>query len=267
MIFPNEDDNGLLSAADQGYRFRVCGYSVPKEGHEEHENEDAFAFQERDGILRVAVADGATESFYSRHWAQLLVDSFVSLEQRSISEEVEKDWIQSAAMAFSAQHPLENLPWHAHHKGALGSHATFAGFAFDLDRWTYRTYQMGDCCLLVSGKKTRIIPKSFGAPLQFTNQPKTVRSKHPKAIPYAFQSRVRSLRSGSSTVFLLTDALADALLLGTQANNASAIATLAALTGKEDFVTYVQDLRKNNRIRNDDTTLVIVELERAAIER
>ena len=61
---------------------RICtkAFHVPKHGNAEEEYEDAF-FPEKHldrkaKEFRCAVADGASESAFSGHWAQLLVHGF-----------------------------------------------------------------------------------------------------------------------------------------------------------------------------------------------
>lgn len=263
MILSGEDEIASTDEPVEDLGIGICGYSIPKKGHEERENEDAFSYRLSNGILRVAVADGATESFYSRDWARLLVDEFVALDQEPKRETNGLGWIQTAALSFEQQHPLDNLPWHAQNKGALGSHATFAGLALDLQRRRYRTYQTGDSCLIIQGKKTRIVPKPFDLPLRFDSRPNTIASRRPYDLPYNFRSGSRDLTQETLTVWILTDALAEALSLGSTDDNAKAIKTLANIQSKEDFEALVHGLRSRHLIRNDDVTLVTVALQHA----
>ena len=57
-------------------------HSLPKHGHTAEEYEDATAepVAAGDGTVRVAVADGATESAFAGAWARTLVEEFLNAD-------------------------------------------------------------------------------------------------------------------------------------------------------------------------------------------
>ncbi len=66
-------------------RLQICSSSIPKRGNTLEECQDAHDYgpnkrrlSEKSNGVRIALADGASESAFSRLWAQLLVKDYVA---------------------------------------------------------------------------------------------------------------------------------------------------------------------------------------------
>lgn len=137
------------------------GFSVPKHGLEEDENEDAYAYNPQDGWL--AVADGATEASYARLWARILVEELapVSLAPPgslagvfpSSKEELKerlKLLLPQFQQSWHKRVPWEQLQdkgWLFAVKAGQGAFATLLGVR--LDGLTWRAFNVGDSHLFI----------------------------------------------------------------------------------------------------------------------
>src|SRR6266542_1648333 len=109
---------------------QVRSYLAQKLGTNRNECEDALAYNLQNGAF--ALADGATEAFDSRFWAQLLTrawvrygrpvsrDPFVEMAQ-CLSERTRRRWVK------------KKLAWYAEEKARSGSYAAFIGMVFEFE--------------------------------------------------------------------------------------------------------------------------------------
>jgi hypothetical protein len=129
-----------------GFPFAIEAFSCPKAGNRPEEYEDAWAFRTEGaaGRARVAVADGATESSFSKLWAVLLVESWV----RGRAEGPEAlSRLEGARRLWRRKVVGRKLPWYAAEKASRGAHAAFVGLALDPAERRWRAAAVGDCCL------------------------------------------------------------------------------------------------------------------------
>jgi len=114
-------------------------FSLPKFGNEVHENEDAYYIRNPckpiGGYYRFSLADGATEAYLSKKWAEMLVQSFGESESL-IDEDNFPDFINTVLDSFNAwksRYPEEReadgkpLQWNEEARLREGSDATFLG--------------------------------------------------------------------------------------------------------------------------------------------
>jgi hypothetical protein len=246
-----------MPAADPTLRYLAL--HLPKQGHSEEEYEDALAANPSRG--RFAVADGASESAFARLWAQLLTDHFLAARRsRRLSE-----WVEDARRHWSAQVMGLDLPWYAEMKREEGAFATLLGVSFHRPTagrpWRFRAVAVGDSCLLqVRGdRRVRAFPVQRSS--DFGNQPRLISSRE-AAIP-ASLSCSGSIRPGDR-FFLMTDALAEWFLSCFEKDGRpwEAIASLSSSDGpgpEAAFAAWVEQLRAQDNLRNDDVTLLIIE--------
>src|SRR5213595_4216875 len=89
--YPTETtDNGQLTT-DSFMVLQVQQFLLPKDGAEASECEDAIGVNMAAG--RFAVADGATEAFDARSWAQLLAEGWVACEPATLTTEAFGAWV------------------------------------------------------------------------------------------------------------------------------------------------------------------------------
>jgi hypothetical protein len=250
---------------------RAEAYSVPKVGVTDAENEDSYAGSAFDewlscGSCAFAVADGATEASYSRLWSNLLTQRFVQAVQ---SDSADIDLVQVAASAadeWRRHIEARPLPWYAAEKAASGSFAAFAGLQLldqqadgeTVTRW--RALAVGDCCLFVVRQGCLI--ERF--PIQ--------RSDDIGSSPYLLPTRQEFLDPArvftsegtchsDDSILLMSDALAAWFLRTAERGEQPWVPLLDFGTqAAVEFTETVADLRCRGELRNDDTTLVRVDV-------
>jgi hypothetical protein len=137
-------------------RIDFAAFWLHKDGAEPRQYEDAFAPASVDdrprSRLRCAVADGATESAYSRMWARQLAGGFVSgrLTAPGLAElpALGRRWARSVAHALAHNEPAA---WYLEPKAADGAFAALIGLEFENfaqrdDAGTYTAVALGDSC-------------------------------------------------------------------------------------------------------------------------
>jgi len=109
---------------------------VPKDSSFPDANEDAFVLAT--DIGRVAVSDGASESFDSKTWAHLLTARFVRHPELSAS------WLTDAVADYLTQFDLAQMSWSKQAAFDRGSFATLLGIEEFLDHGTVDVLGVGD---------------------------------------------------------------------------------------------------------------------------
>lgn len=109
---------------------------VPKDSSFPDANEDAFRLET--DIGRVAVSDGASESFDSKTWAHLLTERFVRHPEPHAS------WLTDAVADYLAQFDLAQMSWSKQAAFDRGSFATLLGIQEFPDEGTVEVLSVGD---------------------------------------------------------------------------------------------------------------------------
>jgi hypothetical protein len=106
---------------------RVQMFSLPKQGYRPDEYEDAGAHNTT--ATRLALADGASDSFESRLWAQALVQAFIDTPPAPQREAL-LTWLAAPIQVWRQGIHWEHLPWYAEEKARRGAFATLLGAIF-----------------------------------------------------------------------------------------------------------------------------------------
>ncbi len=232
--------------------------SCPKAGSSQSEYEDAA--RGNDELGRFAIADGATESSYSGEWARHLTSLFVEDPPQSSQERHLAPWIRKAQDTFTVG-LRDTAPWYAIEKARLGAWATFLAFKINVDSRYWVAWAVGDTCLFRCDLLKTALSLAFpiGHPDDFGSSPALVGSK-PISNRYVLSKVSRQwgrARSGTSFV-LASDALA-AWILTDVRNHGRQWLTLLTIEEYE-FPAFVESLRRNSSLKNDDTTAMIIEV-------
>jgi len=242
----------------------VRAFSAAKLGNSEEEYEDAFSHDALFG--RFAIADGASESSFARRWAELLAQGYVSLPPSLSRRRAQRflEWLRPLREEWRATIPWATLPWYAEQKARAGAFSSLLGVCVPgrpsaaKRRWS--AVAIGDSCLFhVRGPALlRAFPtaKSSG----FGNSPFLLRSiadsrQSPLQGVVFAQGRCRP----GDTFVLATDALAQWLLAATEAGQNPWGAT-ASIPDQASFAAWVATLRAERLLRNDDVTLMVIEV-------
>ncbi len=233
--------------------------ALPKAGGEPGAYEDAARVRAEAWPVRAAVADGATESVFAGMWAEMLVRAGTrgALTTARLREGL-PDWQRAWAARCDAQ--AAAAPWYVQAKANEGAFATLLGLEVCADG-CWRAAVVGDCVLfhLRDGALRASWPAH--SPDAFGNRPALVPSR-----ASADASGMEKLRTTTGAwtpgdVFLLaTDAVGAGLLRGAQSPEAPFRPAAAAQWSAAAFRDAVATARAEGTLRNDDSTLLVLEL-------
>lgn len=240
--------------------------SVQKAGHAPSENEDAWASERSSTLegdtLRVAVADGATESLFSGQWARLLAREYVAGKMGEPPALLES--LPGLQRRWRADAETRELPWYAQEKLREGAFATLLGVRCaqsprpgqGVGTWT--ALVVGDSCLFQvrEGRLVCALPLEQAA--AFGSRPFLVSTHegHNSRVGDFVRRASGDLRPGD-LLLLMTDALAQWFLSEHERGGTPWLALPAwgSEAPHERFQPFVDGLRASKVIRNDDVTL------------
>lgn len=255
MSISSTSEPALLNYVESTMKLEFSG-TVPKDPECPEANEDKFAFSE-DG-RRLALCDGASESFNSKLWADLLARQFIA------DPKVNREWIASVLAEYSAVHDFPSMSWSKQAAFEKGSFATLIGVEQFEEHQAVEILAIGDSItmLIDCGKLIRTWP--FDNPEKFKERPTLL----------ATLTAHNDFVSGSSfwtqhgkTFYLekltqpkllcMTDALGEWALKRALANDPGFIELLSLQT-EEQLAEIVQKERAKKRMRIDDSTLLVL---------
>ncbi len=242
---------------------------TPTAGNSTDEYEDASRvdYSECANLARIAICDGASEAAFSREWAQILTEAFVSrpLDLLDLDGPVLTDWLGPCESDWNEAVRWERVPWHGEAKTRAGSLAALLGLTVELTLnrsggFPCCAVAIGDCCLF--GVRGGGLEISF--PLdqsgQFNSTPPLICSNLDDNGDLWEQVLQLSgeFRQGD-LILLASDAVASWLLLKRE----SGAKPWERLLEPEEaeWEGWVQERRQERSMRNDDSTLIGVEVE------
>lgn len=254
--------------------FEIRVFQIPKLGSEPDECEDALSFDPQGRLF--AIADGATDSAFQRLWAGLLVKGFIShppdFFRPSNVKEWFGGWLKAQQEQWGKNIPWDSLSWSGHNKAKMqGGEATFLGIYFFPDKSVWKGIAFGDCNFfhfLNGGHlydwKPLIHSEEFGS------SPVALSSINPNVeIMLGHMMEIGGDYHQGDIILLATDALAEWLVKEIwlvkegDAEKKSPWDTLFSLKTPDDFETLISELRRDKKIKNDDTSLIIIEITHA----
>ena len=242
----------------------MVGFRTPKGGNDIGDWEDFFAYAAADGSARAVVLDGAAEGFDAQRWVSQLAGDFLTLDDAVIAtSDVEAffAWIEGMQQRWDEETPAALNPFEEIKLREQGSLATLVGcvlVGLDGPRPSWEAIALGDAVLfhVRAGRVLATFPNLM--PVDFGINPIGVFTM-PRMLP-----RMReALRTGGGALhvgdalYLASDALAE-FLVGCRP--AEPWEFLADLDDQEVFAHFVRGLRSAGQLKNDDVTLVRVEI-------
>lgn len=225
-------------------------FSTPKS--EDSINEDQWHVSE-DGKI-VALCDGATISYDSRGWAEVLAKGFV------IDQSLGLDWLRAAITDYSVQIDREGLSWSAQAAFDRGSFSTLAGIICDNSGQAARVFAIGDSLVVLVDQDQLLRSYPYSDAEQFDLVPTLMSSAFAQNAGMTdedFTNWWIDLNfSGleKPRVMMTTDALGRWLL----DCPAERVPILLGIGNHSDFESLVQEERRAGRMRRDDTTLLVL---------
>jgi len=230
--------------------------SCPKDPLGSDINEDRRAFNPARGTL--ALCDGASESFNSSVWAQILADKFVA------DPAVTPDWLAGAVADYVSRHDFESMSWSRQASYERGSFSTLLGVQHIPGNQTIEVLAVGDSLAVLTDGDKLVTSWPFSDPERFKERP-TLFATLPEHNGFVSDADFWTMRGRHFELGILTnpylvcvtDALGEWLLRQTQSGG-DGLAKLIALATEEDLIALVVEERAAGRMRVDDSTLLIV---------
>lgn len=251
----------------QNWRIETQHFLLQKEDCAPAECEDAISINARS--WRYALADGATEGFDSRSWAQRLVDGWTVAEPAPLTSEVFRPWVEEQGRRLHASWKDRALPWYAEEKARQGSYAAFVGLGFRAGGASlhWQAIALGDACMIQrrGGKVVRALPISDSS--LFNSSPLLVPSLgalQEVALPHA--TVAGGLAERGDVFLLLSDAGAAWYLKLSQEQKAVAAEfdSLLAASNTGALVELFRRERHAKQINNDDIAILRIAIEQGA---
>lgn len=233
--------------------------SCAKEPDRPEANEDAFAFS-ADG-QRLALSDGASESYDSRMWARLLVAKLAQ------DPAFGPEWLQSAVADYMRKHDFASMSWSQQHAFERGCFATLLCAEHDAATKTLSLFGVGDsvAVLFDGARLERAWPMDDAA--KFRERPtlvSTLREHNHFTLTPDFDGSAREtvqLADLEDPMLLcMTDALGE-WTLRIASESPKRLYKLLAIRSKEELASLVIGEREAKRMRVDDSTLAILRFE------
>ncbi len=235
---------------------------LPKLGQEVSECEDAISFDTQTN--RFAVADGATEAFDARNWAERLAQHWVQRKDTLTIEEF-REWVAIEGRELHDSWTGLTLSWYSEEKARGGSFAALVGLELDLksEPPAWQAIALGDTCLLHcrNGILLKSLPLSRSD--SFNSTPVLVASDSA-----LHETTMQSVVTDSGpcesgdVLFLMSDAAASWCLQRFENTDLDVNEFLSTKTD-EELQQFFDAERLAGRIRNDDLAIVRIEIKRS----
>jgi len=230
---------------------------VPKDPSYPEANEDAYELAAEQG--RIALSDGASESFDSKTWADLLVRRFVH------EPELGQEWLSRLVFDYQSHFDVAKLSWSKQAAFERGSFATFLGVESLPNHASVDVLSVGDSLAVLLDGHTFVDSYPYARSEEFQQRPElfcTSVSHNTFFYSTDFFSNHHKTWEFSDKKFpillCMTDALGEWALRNAQDGNPK-WQQLCSIDDRSQLEALVLNERANKNIRIDDVTLVSVE--------
>jgi serine/threonine protein phosphatase PrpC len=224
--------------------------------------EDAFQVDSQRGLA--AVCDGVASTIFSGRWAQILVKLVIAQPPNVNDRGALEVWLRQAREAWSQSIDDTALAWHQKPKMLDGAAATLQWIQIasapspDAIPRPYRmwSFSVGDCCLFHVRANQVLQTFPFQDSSHFEEHPQVIRSVFKRDDVVAFQAMETECHPGDLVV-LCTDAIAAWTMRQMEAGVSLDWQAYWQMTAQQ-WQQWVLQLRQQNQIRFDDSTLVLL---------
>lgn len=253
-----------MSSAKQSttWELQLRQLLLPKLDQEASECEDAIAIDAQ--TCRFAVADGATEAFDARNWAERLAQHWVQRKSILTIEEF-REWVAAEGLELHDSWNGLTLSWYSEEKARKGSFAALVGVELDFkgDSPSWKAIALGDTCLLHCRQTTLVKSLPVARSESFNSAPVLVASDSS-----LHESSMQSVVTDSGTcqngdVLLLTSDATASWCLQRFENGDLDVEHFLSVKTDEELREFFDTERGAGRIRNDDLAIVRIEIKRS----
>jgi hypothetical protein len=233
--------------------------SCAKEPDRPEANEDKLAFSA--DRQRLALSDGASESYDSQLWAGLLASKFA--DDPSFGPE----WLDRVVSSYQREHDFSAMSWSQQLAFDRGCFATLLGAEHHPDENRLALFGVGDSVALLFAGEVLVRAWPLDQPERFRERPtllSTLREHNAFAQAPDFESTSRLELDLSAfpnpTLACMTDALGEWALRMVR-EEPGRLAELLSIRTEEALTNLVVTERAAKRMRIDDSTLAIMSFE------
>ena len=237
-------------------------YKLPKAGNTTDECEDAYSIKTTRQSLKVFVADGATESSFAKEWANLLSKDLTNIRSFSFKSFAKR--LPKIRGQWKEKVNKKPLPWYAEIKLEKGAFSSIVGLWINYKKAFFNCFAIGDCCIfhLRGGSIIKSFP--IENEVEFSSNPFLVSTK--KDDDDILFKHFRELKKQKiikgDYLFVMSDALACWFMNKTNENDKpwNILIGFAEDSSHNKFEEWLQIKREEKEIKNDDTTLLTIEI-------
>lgn len=226
---------------------------VPKEDIYKDSIEDFYEI--RSDWKSLAVCDGASESYDSKSWAELLSKKYTE----EPASEITKEWLTEAIEQYSNKHDFNSLSWSKQAAFNRGSFSTLLGVQFHDNR--VQIDAIGDSVAVIIDDGCYFDSFPYKSSEEFQKHPVLVSTNIElnKFIDRAdFHCYWEMNDKKSPKILCMTDALAE-WALRSKEENEPIWEKLLEIKKQDDFAELIKKARSEKKMKIDDSTLIIVE--------
>lgn len=248
-------------------------FQVPKFGNSKEEVEDALFVPGREDVhgekLTFGLSDGASEGAFSQWLANSLVESFGTTDNSNFESVIEAalEKFSNRKAQFVKEREAQNKPlqWFEEASINAGAFSTLLGLiclkSDTPDKGVWTANSIGDTCLFQIRDDNLICQFPSLKAAEFNNHPHLISTNRTMNIKIRdFKQEETGWWETGDSFYLMTDALAQWFAWMVEASRTPWKILRELNTDGETFGEIVTRLREENLIRNDDTTLIRIEL-------
>ena len=233
--------------------------TVPKTWEFPADNEDAAAVDEARG--RIALSDGASESYDSKTWSNLLVRQFVR------DPRVGPAWVRRSVQEFGDRVSRDELSWSKQASFDRGSFATLLGIRWDSSSAVVDCWCIGDSLIALLDGRDLVECLPYTDSSDFQRRPQLLSTNHTLNAFVSkndFRRRLhhqwRVDRLEAPVLVCMTDGIAE-WALRESVRRPGVWGQLAQINTLDELARLVASERAARNMRVDDVTLVTVRLD------
>jgi hypothetical protein len=238
-------------------------FSIPKLGNNIEENDDSYfplsPLDVNSDYFCFALADGATESPLSKQWANYLTNSICSNPQNPDLNVIISEW-QKKRRDYLTNAGNPKQWW----EEIINSSPSFSTLLYLFinnqgeQSGEFTAFAVGDTCLFQIRENKLILKFPIETPNDFGNRPFLISSD------FSINSKLDDFKKEQignwqrrDQFYLMTDALAQWFLSMTEKNLSpwTIFNEFHGIEAELKFEGFIDSLRNQNKIKNDDTTL------------
>jgi hypothetical protein len=212
--------------------------------------------------LRIAVSDGMSQSIFPEWWAELLAHQYT--EKGTCNEEDRQNlcqqWHDQVMEYLHSEKDKGNNPWRLENtiNEKNGAGATICGVTFK-NATDWEGQVLGDSCILIVDKKSGKVEIHTSEDKPFDSYPDYYES----FVEKQGRGKITSCQGSidpDHVMLLVSDPFSE-YAYNHRDGIGNFINIVLALKDHNDFCEFVDNMRKNENLHNDDSTLCIVEFD------